>query len=339
MASKTLILIDGHALAYRSFFALERTRMKTTNNVNTWAVYGFLKAIFDLLRKVKPDAIAVSFDKGRDTFRLKEYPEYKANRQAMPDSLGEQLGLIIKGVQALEIPIYQMAGFEADDIIGTIAREASELGHKTLILTGDQDSFQLISAENAVSVLIPSKGELIEFDKDKVHEKLGVWPEQVVDYKALSGDSSDNIPGVKGIGDKTAVKLLEQFGSVENIYKHLDEIQSKSVKQKLETEKEMAYKSKFLATICKEVPIDFDFEHTHITMPDVKKLSSYLREMQFHNFLTQLPELLSHFNGGKLVKIEPEEELKEESNTRKTLKPVQGDDSLVNLLKSSLKKS
>jgi len=301
MTSKTLILIDGHALAYRCFFALERTRMQTTDKTPTWAVYGFLKSLFDLLKNVKPDAIAVSFDKGRDTFRLKEYPEYKANRQAMPDSLGVQLGLIIEGVKALEIPIYQIAGYEADDVIGTITKKASELGHKTLILTGDQDSFQLISSDAGVSVLIPSKGELIEFDKDKVHEKLGVWPEQIADYKGLSGDSSDNIPGVKGVGEKTAVKLLEQFGSVEGVYEHLEEIQSKSVKQKLETDREMAFKSKYLATICREVPIDFDFEHTHLTIPDVEKLSTFLRKMQFHSLLKQLPEILSHFNEGKPV--------------------------------------
>ncbi|MEI8389661.1 MAG: DNA polymerase I [bacterium] len=296
MKSKTLILIDGHALAYRCFFALERTRMQTTDNTPTWAVYGFLKSIFDLLRNVQPDAIAVSFDKGRETFRLKEYPEYKANRQSMPDSLRTQLGLIIEGVKALDIPIYQIAGYEADDVIGTITKKASELGHKTLILTGDQDSFQLISSEASVSVLIPSKGELIEFDRNKVHEKLGVWPEQIADYKGLSGDSSDNIPGVKGIGEKTTVKLLEQFGSLENVYQHLNEIQSKSVKQKLENDKEMAFKSRYLATICREVPIDFDFEHTHVTLPDVENLSAFLKKMQFHSLIKQLPEILSHFN-------------------------------------------
>ena len=306
MTSKTLILIDGHALAYRCFFALERTRMQTTDNTPTWAVYGFLKSLFDLLKNVQPDAIAVSFDKGRDTFRLKEYPLYKANRQSMPDSLGIQLGLIIEGIKTLDIPIYQIAGFEADDVIGTITKKASELGHKTLILTGDQDSFQLISSEDSVSVLIPSKGELIEFDRNKVHEKLGVWPEQIADYKGLSGDSSDNIPGVKGVGEKTAVKLLQQFGSVEGVYEHLEEIQSKSVQQKLETDKEMAFKSKYLATICREVPIEFDFEHTHVTLPDVEKVSAFLRKMQFHSLLKQLPEILSHFNANGHSAIDAE---------------------------------
>ena len=174
MESKTLILIDGHALAYRQYYALERTHMHTTDNKPTWVVYGFFKALFDLLKKVKPDAIAVSFDSGRQTFRLEAYPEYKANRQVMPDSMREQMQLLFEGVKALDIPIYQMQGYEADDIIGTIVEEASSKGHRVLILTGDQDSFQLLDQDGKVEVLIPSKGELIEYDREKVHEKIGV---------------------------------------------------------------------------------------------------------------------------------------------------------------------
>ncbi len=294
MGQKTLILIDGHALAYRQYFALERTGMKTADNTPTWAVYGFMKALFDLLRKVKPDAIAVSFDKGRETFRVKEYPEYKANRQAMPDSLREQFSSIIEGIKAFEIPVYEMSNYEADDIIGTISKKARELGHKTLILTGDQDAFQLVDPEKAVTVLIPSKGELVEYDRDKIREKLGVYPENVVDLKGLQGDASDNIPGVKGVGEKTAVKLIDQFGPVESIYEHIDEISSKSLKQKLETDHEMAIKSKHLATICCEVPIDFDFEHTHMTLPDIDKVTAFLKKYQFNSLLKILPEVLEH---------------------------------------------
>ncbi len=297
MGSKTLILIDGHALAYRSFFALERTGMKTSAGLPTWAVYGFFKSLFDLLKKVSPDAIAVSFDVGRETFRLEAYPEYKANRQAMPDSLKEQLSVLIEGIEAFGIPIYKMSGYEADDIIGTISKKASELGYKTLILTGDQDSFQLLDEEN-VTVLIPSKGELIEYDKEKVHDKMGVWPEQIIDYKGLRGDSSDNIPGIKGVGEKTAVKLLTQFGTMENILSHTDEVSGNAIRKKIEEGKEIAEKSKFLATIKRDVPIEFDFEHTHLTMPDVEKLTDYLRKVEFKSFLKQLPDMLTPFNEG-----------------------------------------
>ena len=229
---KTLILIDGHALAFRSYFALERTGMKTTDKVPTWAVFGFFKAVFDLLknRTIKPDAIAVAFDVGRQTFRVEHYQEYKANRETMPDTLRSQMGLICEGLQALNIPIYTKEGYEADDVIGTITKEASQQGHKTLILTGDQDAFQLIDRDGLVSVLIPSKGELIEYDWEKVHEKLGVYPNQVVDYKALRGDTSDNIPGIRGIGEKTAVKLLTRFHNLENILNSTDEIKEKALK-------------------------------------------------------------------------------------------------------------
>ena len=190
---KTLLLIDGHALAFRMFFALERTNMQTTEHTPTWAVYGFFKAIFDLLKQnnglnnIKPDSIAVAFDVSRKTFRLEKYEGYKANRETMPDSLRPQFGLIMEGLNALNIPIYTKEGFEGDDIIGTIAKRASELNHKTYILTGDKDSLQLIDKEGSVSVLIPSKGEIVTYDWDKVFEKLGVYPNQVIDYKALCG--------------------------------------------------------------------------------------------------------------------------------------------------------
>lgn len=266
--SKTLLLIDGHALAFRMFFALERTNMQTTEHTPTWAVYGFFKAIFDLLKQnnglndIKPDSIAVAFDVSRKTFRLEKYEGYKANRETMPDSLRPQFGLIMEGLNALNIPIYTKEGFEGDDIIGTIAKRASELKHKTYILTGDKDSLQLIDKEGSVSVLIPSKGELVTYDWDKVYEKLGVFPNQVIDYKALCGDTSDNIPGVKGIGPKTACSLLEEYKTLENIYEHIDDISKKSVKEKLTENKETAYLSQFLATIKRDVDIDFDFENT-----------------------------------------------------------------------------
>ena len=232
---KTLILIDGHALAFRQYFALERTGMKTSDGTPTWAVYGFFKSIFDLLKNknIKPDSIAVTFDVGRQTFRVKKYQEYKANREAMPDPLRTQLGLIMEGLKAFNIPIYTKEGYEADDVIGTITAKASKLGHKTLILTGDQDSFQLIDRDGLIKVLIPSKGELVEYDWYKVHEKLGVWPNQVIDYKGLRGDTSDNIPGVKGIGEKSAQLLLTRYSSLEDIYSDVENIPENAIRNRL----------------------------------------------------------------------------------------------------------
>ncbi len=295
---KTLVLIDGHALAFRSFFALERTGMKTSDKEPTWAVFGFFKAIFDLLKnpKISPDCIAVAFDVSHQTFRTECFEDYKANREQMPDTMRSQMGLIMEGLKAFNIPIYTKEGYEADDVIGTIAHEATKLGHRTIILTGDQDAFQLIDKEGNVSVLIPSKGELVDYDWARVYNKLGVYPDQVIDYKALRGDTSDNIPGIKGIGEKTAVKLLERFQTLENVLAHIDDVEGKSLKEKLQNGVEIAKLSYFLATIKKDVPINFDFEKTKLEMPDVEQVSEFLKRVQFFSFLKNLPSILRPFS-------------------------------------------
>ena len=298
MTQKTLILIDGHALAFRSYYALERSGMKTTYNQPTFAVFGFFKAMFDLLKnpQIKPDCIAVTFDVGRETFRLKEYSEYKANRESMPDALRSQIQLIIEGLQSFNIPIYTKEGYEADDVIGTIAREAKELGHKTIILTGDQDSFQLIDRAGYVKVLIPSKGELKEYDWNAVYEKLQVYPFQIVDYKALRGDTSDNIPGIRGIGEKTAVKLLDRFENLEQIFAHSDEIKENAVRKKIQEGEEIARLSQFLAKIKTDVEIGFDFEKTKLEMPDIDKVGAFFQQVQFFNFLRNIKDILKPFS-------------------------------------------
>ena len=295
---KTLVLIDGHALAFRSFFALERTGMKTSDKEPTWAVFGFFKAVFDLLKnpQINPDCIAVAFDVSHHTFRTEKFEEYKANREQMPDTMRSQMGLIMEGLKAFNIPIYTKEGYEADDVIGTIVDKASKLGHKTIILTGDQDAFQLVDREGSVSVLIPSKGELVEYDWARVYNKLGVYPDQVVDYKALRGDTSDNIPGIKGIGEKTAVKLLYRFQTLDNVLAHIDDVDGKSLKEKLQSGVELAKLSYFLATIKKDVPIDFDFEKTNLEMPDIEQVQNFLKRVQFFSFLKNLPEILRPFN-------------------------------------------
>lgn len=295
--SKTLILIDGHALAFRQYYALERTNMKTKDGTPTWAVYGFFKAIFDLLKNenLHPDAIGVAFDVSHHTFRTEQYVEYKANREAMPDPMRVQMGLIYEGLKAFNIPIYTKEGFEADDVIGTISRRACELGHKVYILTGDQDAFQLIRQDGCIKVIIPSKGLLTEYDWNKVHDKLGVFPNQVIDYKALRGDTSDNIPGIKGIGEKTAVKLLSEFQTVDNVLASADKITQKSLKEKIENGVEIAKLSKFLATIVQDVDISFDFDSTKIELPDIAKVTEFLRAMQFYSFLKNIEYILKLF--------------------------------------------
>lgn len=293
---KTLVLIDGHALAFRQYYALERTGMKNSENQPTWAVYGFFKAIFDLLARIKPDFIAVAFDVGRQTFRVERYQDYKANREAMPDTLRSQIGVIVEGLQAFDIPIYTKEGFEADDVIGTISKIASDNGNNTLILTGDQDSFQLIDQDGMVKVLIPSKGELIEYNWDKVYEKLGVFPNQVIDYKGLRGDTSDNIPGIRGIGEKTAQKLLNRYANLEELLADCENIPEKAIKEKICTQRDTAVLSKELATIIRNVDINFDIEKATVTLPQLNKVSEFLRKMQFYTFIKNIDKILASFN-------------------------------------------
>ncbi len=300
MQDKNFLLIDGHALAYRYFFALERTAMKTSDNQPTWAVFGFFKAVFDLLQNntIKPDAIAVAFDVSRHTYRTEMYSDYKANRESMPDTLRSQLSLIVEGLQALNIPILTKEGYEADDVIGTIAAKAKQKRHKTYILTGDRDSFQLVDREGLIAVIMPSKGELVEFDWYKVYDKMGVYPYQITDYKGLSGDSSDNIPGIKGIGEKTTCKLLSRFDKLEQIYEHIDEITEKALNKKLKEGKDIAILSKELATIQRNLDIDFDFDCAKLEMPNYDAVIEFFKKNQFYNFLKNSENILKPFKVG-----------------------------------------
>ncbi len=295
---KTLILIDGHALAFRQYYALERTNMRTSEGVPTWAVYGFFKAIFDLLKnkKLKADAIAVAFDVSHKTFRTETYSEYKSNRAAMPDPMREQMGLIFEGLKAFNIPIYTKEGYEADDVIGTISKEACELGHKVLILTGDQDAFQLVDKDGCVKVILPSKGELVEYNWDKIYEKLGVYPNQVIDYKGLRGDTSDCIPGVKGIGEKTAQKLLGRYGTLDAVLADCENIAEKSVREKICNGKEQAKMSQYLATIIRDLDVEFDFEKTKVELPEASVVIEFLKKMQFYSFIKNINEIMYSFD-------------------------------------------
>ena len=295
---KTLILIDGHALAFREYYALERTAMSTSDGQPTWAVYGFFHAIFDLIRnpKFKTDAIAVAFDVSHNTFRVEKYGNYKSNREQMPDLMRIQMDLIYKGLKAFNIPVYTKEGYEADDVIGSISKQACELGHKVLILTGDQDAFQLIDKEGCVKVIIPTKGELKEYDWNGVYDKLGVYPDQIIDYKSLRGDTADCIPGIRGIGEKTAQVLLSEYGHLDNVLANLENVKGNSIRQKLQNGIEDAKLSYFLATIVRDLDVNFDFDKTKVELPNVKEVTEFLKSMQFYKFLKNISTILASFN-------------------------------------------
>ncbi len=254
--TKKLLLIDGNAIFHRAFHALplfQNDKGECTN-----AIYGFTKMLFDIIQKEKPDYLATTFDHKDPTFRHEEFAAYKANRAAPPDELYPQMPRLMELLRALDMPIFQLSGFEADDIIGTLARQAEQhAGLVTHIVTGDKDTFQLVS--DRIHVVTPLKGisQTAEYDPAAVIEKTGLRPDQIIDYKALRGDASDNIPGVKGIGEKQAVDLLQTYDNLDNIYAHLDEL-TKGQREKLERDKEIAYLSQKMATIDCGMPIKLD---------------------------------------------------------------------------------
>ncbi len=293
---KRLVLIDGHALAYRSFFALQRMDLRTKDGKATWAVYGFLRAILDVIKSHRPDCMAVAFDRAAPTFRHEEFADYKAHRKPMPDDLRPQMDLIRAIVRAFELPIYEIDGYEADDVIGTIAKQAGKEGYDVLIVTGDRDSFQLI--DDRINVLWTKAGtELVRMDVAGVQEKYGLTPAQIIEYKGLAGDASDNIPGVPGVGDKTATKLLQEWGTVENLLANLDKIGGK-LGEKISANVDLARQSLRLATIDVQVPLgDIDWKACKLNMPDLPTLTAVLDELEFKTISRQLPSILAHFTG------------------------------------------
>ncbi len=293
----TLVLIDGSSLAFRSFFALFTSGLRTKTGQPTWAILGFFNSLFELIERYKPQMLAVTFDMAAPTFRHVEFESYKANRAEMPDDLSVQWPLIKEGVIRLGLPVYELAGYEADDIIGTIARDAEKKDFNVLILTGDQDAFQLIDGESQkIKVLMPGKGGLQQYGRQEVFDKLGVWPEQITDYKGLCGDSSDNIPGIRGIGPKTAQQLLGEYGDIDGIYKHLNEIKSKALQTKLIEGEAIGKQSKKLATITNDVPIEFDYAHCHLTPPNIESLNEFFLGLEFKNLNARLPKIMANFS-------------------------------------------
>jgi DNA polymerase-1 len=289
MAKKKLVLIDGHALAYRAYHALPFDSFSTRRGELTNAVYGFISMLLAVLRDERPDYIAVTFDVGR-TFRHDEYPLYKAHREAMPEELATQLQRINQVVEAFNIPIFTAEGYEADDVLGTLACQAAQQGAQTLIVTGDTDAFQLIDGNTRVLTSRRQYSDTVIYDEAGIQERYGLKPRQLVDYKGLVGDSSDNIPGVRGVGEKTATQLLQEYGNLEAIYEHLDEVKSARFRKALETGRDEAFLSKHLATIVTDVPLELDLEACRVTGYDHDRVAALFRELEFRSLLERLPQ-------------------------------------------------
>ncbi|MFC1517524.1 DNA polymerase I [Candidatus Margulisiibacteriota bacterium] len=282
MSRPKFILIDGHSLSYRAFYALPTSMINTKGQI-TNAVFGFTRMLLKIIEDMKPAAIGVAFDLPQPTFRHKAYKEYKAHRPPSPEEFRSQLPLIKNVLKAMDIPILEQAGYEADDLLGTLARKASQEDFDTIIITGDTDALQLVSPH--VKVVVPKKGfsEVINYDEEKVVERYSLLPKQLIDYKGLKGDPSDNIPGVPGIGDKTAVALLQEYGSLDNILEKIDELPKTSVQKKLQENIEQLKLSKKLATIDINVPYKFIPESFKFKEIHWEKLIPFLKELELHS--------------------------------------------------------
>ena len=279
---KLLILIDGNSLMNRAYYALPELMNKKGQHTN--AIYGFANILFKIMDTYKPSHISVAFDLKAPTFRHKQYDAYKGNRKKMPDELREQVEPLKKMIDAFGINRIELEGYEADDLIGTVAKNFEQDGFEVYIITGDKDALQLVS--DKIKVLFTKKGisELDEYDPDKMTEKYELTPQQFIDLKGLMGDQSDNIPGVAGIGEKTGIKLLKEYGSIENIYMNIDEI-SKSVKAKLEAGYDMAFLSKSLATIMVDIPLELKVDEFEKKDIDKNTLISLFSEFEFNSLI------------------------------------------------------
>jgi DNA polymerase I len=284
---QTLVLIDGHSLAYRAFFALPDT-LRTQTGQLTNAVYGFTSMLIKLLAERRPDGIVVCFDKGRDTERTEAFPEYKATRAETPDEFRAQLDLIHEVLEVLEIPVIEIPGVEADDVIASLADRAVGEGHRVLIVTGDRDVMQL--ADDAVTILYTLRGisETVDMGPEAVEERYGIQPEQYPDFAALRGDTSDNLPGVPGVGDKTAAKLVREYGDLEGVYEHLDDIGGKKVPQALAEHRDQVFLNRRLMRLRRDVDSSADLGTLRMGEPDPDAVRRLFSTLEFRVLMERL---------------------------------------------------
>ncbi len=292
---KKILLLDGHSLAYRAFYGLPlydqsgRPRFSTSKGEFTNAVYGFATMLFKVWNDEKPDYIAAAFDKGR-TFRDEKFADYKATRAKMPDELSPQIERIMQLVTTFGIPAITAEGYEADDILGTLAKRAARDGIEAIIVTGDSDAFQLIEPHIKVFTSGRMYQDTLLYDEALIKERFSLAPQQLIDFKALKGDTSDNVPGVKGIGEKGATQLLQQYGTVENIYDHLADVTPARAKSALEANRDMALLSKDLVTIRTNVPLDVKWQDCAVHTYQRAQVEALFDELEFKSLRNRLPD-------------------------------------------------
>ncbi|MFE4241334.1 DNA polymerase I [Peribacillus butanolivorans] len=283
---KKLVLIDGNSIAYRAFFALPL--LNNDKGVHTNSVYGFTMMLNRILEEEKPTHILVAFDAGKTTFRHEAFKEYKGGRQKTPPELSEQFPFIRELLDCFQIKRYELENYEADDIIGTLSLQAERDGFEVKVISGDKDLTQLSSPSTTVSITKKGITEIEEYTPKHIHEKYGLSPLQIIDLKGLMGDASDNIPGIPGVGEKTALKLLHQFETVENLLRSVDEVSGQKLKEKIEEHKDLALLSKELATITREAPIQVMVNETEYNGMDQERVISFYKELGFSTLLDKL---------------------------------------------------
>ncbi len=311
-----LIIIDGNSLMHRAFYALPP--LTTKKGVQTGAVYGFTNMLFKLIEEYGPNYIGVAFDRKAPTFRHKAYKEYKGTRQKTPEDLIPQFEILKELLNLMEIPIYEKDGYEADDILGTFARISGEKSLECLLVTGDRDALQLVDDNTAVLITKKGISDIHKFDAEEVKREYGLSPAQIVDMKALMGDTSDNIPGVPSVGEKTAIKLLKAYHTLDGVYKNVENMKRSRVKENLIEYKSQAILSKELATIYRDVPIDIDISECCFSIPDSSELRDMLIELEFSTILEKLDlsmgktidDIKNKVRDKKTIEISTKEELK-----------------------------
>ena len=280
-----ILLIDGHSILNRAFYGLPD--LTNSEGLHTGAVYGFLNILFKVLGEEKPEYLAVAFDRSEPTFRHTKYPEYKGTRKPMPQELKEQIPLLKEMLEKMGITTVSLAGFEADDILGTLAKKGEEKGMDVIILSGDRDLLQLATKKTMIRLPRTAKGQTVieDYKEDQVQERYLVTPAQIIELKALMGDAADNIPGIPGVGEKTATRLLVEYSSIENAFSHVEEISQKRARESLRENYQMAQLSKELATIRTNSPIEFEQEKFQLGNIFTKEAYELCRKLDFRNFL------------------------------------------------------
>lgn len=286
MLKNKLILIDGNNVAFRAFFALPL--LNTDKGIYTNAIYGFATMLMKILETEKPTHVLVAFDAGKKTFRHETYTEYKGGRQKTPPELSEQFPLILELLTKFGIKHYQVENYEADDIIGTLAAKAGQATWDVKVVTGDKDFLQLANDQVEIALIRKGISDVENYKPSDVQERYGIDPGRIIDLKGLMGDSSDNIPGVPGVGEKTAIKLLKQFGTIEGVYESIDDVSGKKLKEKLIDHHEQALMSKKLATIDREAPVTLSLEECQYTFEVTSELIHLFKELEFHSLLDRI---------------------------------------------------